>query len=147
MLDRTELILSQRKIPALSNPARLSLSYLVPRRQSIKVTSLSLSLFPYPSLRYSLPLSRHLSGSCLFSPSVYLSLFLSSSILRFVAESVENDYPPWKIRRLAAASALGNRGYSSNRVARLAGSGASPLCAYTRGPSTPWQSGSATIDR
>lgn len=74
MLDRTELILSQRKIPALSNPARLSLSYLVPRRQSIKVTSLSLSLFPYPSLRYSLPLSRHLSGSCLFSPSVYLSL-------------------------------------------------------------------------
>lgn len=110
MLDRTELILSQRKIPALSNPARLSLV-------SRPTTTIDKS-----HLSFSLPLP--LSFSPIFSPFIppslrillILSVCLSLSLPLFEYTSVRRG----KCReRLSPVEDPSSRGRVSSGQSRI----------------------------
>lgn len=151
MLDRTELILSQRKIPALSNPARISLSL------SLSLVSRPTTTIDKSHLSFSLPLPLSNIFSPFIPPSLSssrillilsLSLFSFRSIYFGRTESVENDYPPWKIRVRSGQSRLFEARREQQSSAARGQRRVSCLRVDTRGPSADRGGpGSATIDR
>lgn len=145
------MILSQRKIPALSNPARISLSL------SLSLVSRPTTTIDKSHLSFSLPLPLSNIFSPFIPPSLSssrillilsLSLFSLRSIYFGRTESVENDYPPWKIRVRSGQSRLFEARREQQSSAARGQRRVSCLRVDTRGPSADRGGpGSATIDR